>query len=126
MVLIVAIRVAVNLPITTSIIWRHWPTITSSRVGKRWERVGTEMNSPCSACGDGDTEMKYHSHGLRGIATAQARLSTEKLYTLAEIGALAGEFISSPGIDNYERRLLLSVFISWLQKREEESHDAKT
>lgn len=66
-------------------------------------------HGPCSPCGDGDTALEYHTHE-----------PSSPSYTLKEIEALAHEFIGEPEIDNYERRLLLSVFVQWLARRERE------
>lgn len=54
------------------------------------------------------------------LFTLQLPASAAPKYTLKEIEALAHEFIGEPEIDNYERRLLLSVFVQWLARRERE------
>lgn len=45
---------------------------------------------------------------------------TDHCYTLDEIKLLAMEFVDDNSPDNFERQLLLSVFIEWLQQREKE------
>lgn len=77
----------------------------------------TEVNKrrygPCSACGDGDTAQKYHSHDLR--------LVQPKSYTLASIEALAFDYCNdATSAARLDDRLRLSLFIQWLQKRERE------
>lgn len=67
------------------------------------------MIRPCSPCGDGDTAMRYHNHD-----------PLPRSYTLDEIKLLAMEFVDDDSADNFERQLLLSVFIEWLQQREKE------
>lgn len=57
------------------------------------------------------------------VKSAQARISTSQLYTLAEIEQLAHQFVGKADTDNYERRLLFSVFISWLQQQEREGSE---
>lgn len=59
--------------------------------------------------------------GLRIAEVEQAPCQPRyRRYTLEQIEALAHEFIGEPEIDNYERRLLLSIFVQWLARRERE------
>lgn len=73
---------------------------------------------PCSACGDGDTAMVYHTHGPR-----------PKSYTLDDLEQLAREFITQQQHQSeYPTRLqlVLSLFIQWARKREKEAGDGRS
>lgn len=73
------------------------------------------MNGPCSACGDGDTALRYHSHD------DTLRLVQPPSYTLASIEALALDYCNdATSAARLDDRLRLSLFIQWLKKREKE------
>ena len=79
------------------------------------------MNGPCSACGDGDTALKYHSHDVRDprITVEQGRFSAERLYTLAELETLAKEW-RDENEATVDAQWTVSHLFAWLKKRERE------
>lgn len=66
------------------------------------------FRGPCSACGDGDTAMKYHDHKPQ-----------PSRYTVDEITKLAKQFAHEGKIDNMEGALAIGIFLAWLAKREQ-------
>lgn len=72
------------------------------------------INEPCSACGDGDTAMKYHDHDPPSPS-----------YTLAELEALAKHFDTALRLGTVEQ-LALSTFLAWLASREKERESNET
>lgn len=74
------------------------------------------MYGPCSACGDGDTALKYHNH--------EPSPRSYVVYGIHDIELLAQQWCDSTDnrhtrSDALQRRLTLSVFIEWLAKREQ-------
>ena len=72
------------------------------------------INGPCSACGDGDTAMKYHDHDPPSPS-----------YTLADLERLGREFsvVCQTQEDSVIEGLALSKFAKWVGKKEREAND---
>lgn len=64
---------------------------------------------PCSACGDGDTALRYHTHD-----------PLPKSYTLDDLTRLAAEWITEQEGDVEMLKWTFSIFIEWARKRERE------
>lgn len=69
------------------------------------------INGPCSACGDGDTAVKYHDHEVSSPS-----------YTLAELMELGHEWARSTGGELTDD-MAVSWFLLWLAKKEKEAND---
>lgn len=83
------------------------------------ERRGTIIQSshrfhgPCSACGDGDTAMKYHDHE-----------PPPPSYTLAELRELSKEYLATSQLtDTLTPELILLSLLAWLGKKEREGNE---
>lgn len=67
------------------------------------------MYGPCSACGDGDTAMKYHNHE-----------PSPRSYTVGQMKDYADRFVRlNPVRNDLTPELCLSIFLAWLAKREQ-------
>lgn len=75
-----------------------------------YEAYKGQFNGPCSACGDGDTAMRYHNHEIQ-----------PKSYTLAELEQLTDEYVAKVAEPDSLVDWRMSDFIAWLKRQEKES-----
>ena len=71
------------------------------------------FRGPCSACGDGDTAMKYHNHDNPRL------VQPSPSYTLVELMELAKQWRDEEdGIDSHAQWAVSSL-LAWLARREQ-------
>lgn len=52
------------------------------------------------------------------VGPAHLKIASSPSYTLAEIEQLAREFVADAETNRYDKRLIISIFLAWLAKRE--------